>query len=371
MYKVLKTFVFFLISCSVVAQNNNLHFRHLTVDDGLPHTDATQVLQDKQGFIWISTYSGLTRFDGYEIKNFVSKNYKFQNVYLNRINKLFYDNDKIWLATQGGIAYFDIEKEEIFIPHFEKKVENNFSSVCIYKNQIFGLSNGKLYIFEQYDNLFKPLKIPENLPFINFIQISKEGELFLGTTDGLYSYRKNIYKKYALFTNNTPLKSLSFVGFDSSDNLVLGSNQFLSFVSIKNLKKQDLEVDTYNFNLLPNELEDFKNQNINSVVQDLKGDYWISTPIGLLKFDLKSKEFNIPKQSSSLSTKYTNNLLIDKSGSLWVSTFGGGVNFIDLTPKLFNTLRFEDQNSNYVRAIYEEDNTGNLWIGTRTEGLIY
>jgi ligand-binding sensor domain-containing protein len=89
MNRILQFFFFWGAFATVLAQNSTLPFRHLTVDSGLPHTDATQVLQDEKGFIWISTYAGLNRFDGYEIKNFVSKKYHLQNVYLNRINHIF------------------------------------------------------------------------------------------------------------------------------------------------------------------------------------------------------------------------------------------------------------------------------------------
>ena len=82
MNKIFATLLFLLVFINGLAQSNNLPFRHLTVDDGLPHTDATGILQDEKGFIWISTYAGLNRFDGYEIKNFVSKKYHLQNYLL-------------------------------------------------------------------------------------------------------------------------------------------------------------------------------------------------------------------------------------------------------------------------------------------------
>ncbi len=30
-------------------------FRYLTVDEGLSHTDANDIAQDKQGYIWVAT----------------------------------------------------------------------------------------------------------------------------------------------------------------------------------------------------------------------------------------------------------------------------------------------------------------------------
>ena len=38
--------------------------------DGLPHWNVTQMLQDNDGFIWMGTWNGLCRFDGYTFQSF-------------------------------------------------------------------------------------------------------------------------------------------------------------------------------------------------------------------------------------------------------------------------------------------------------------
>ena len=48
----------------------NLCFSHLTVEHGLSHNVANNVVQDRWSFVWISTFGGLSRFDGYEVKVF-------------------------------------------------------------------------------------------------------------------------------------------------------------------------------------------------------------------------------------------------------------------------------------------------------------
>lgn len=39
-------------------------------EDGLPHAHITQLLQDELGFIWLATWNGLCRYDGYEFQTF-------------------------------------------------------------------------------------------------------------------------------------------------------------------------------------------------------------------------------------------------------------------------------------------------------------
>jgi AraC-like DNA-binding protein len=39
-------------------------------EDGLPHGHVTQILQDRQGLMWLATWNGLCRYDGYEFRTF-------------------------------------------------------------------------------------------------------------------------------------------------------------------------------------------------------------------------------------------------------------------------------------------------------------
>ena len=41
-----------------------------SVENGLAHNSITDIIKDNDGFIWLSTKDGLSRFDGYNFKNF-------------------------------------------------------------------------------------------------------------------------------------------------------------------------------------------------------------------------------------------------------------------------------------------------------------
>src|SRR5687767_2746241 len=47
-----------------------LHFTHLTSEDGLAQNSVEAILQDRQGFMWIGTSAGLSRYDGYHFTNY-------------------------------------------------------------------------------------------------------------------------------------------------------------------------------------------------------------------------------------------------------------------------------------------------------------
>src|SRR3954463_12493445 len=57
---------------SLSRQPSSFKFEHLNATDGLSHNKVQCILQDKQGYIWFGTVSGLNRYDGYGFKVFVN-----------------------------------------------------------------------------------------------------------------------------------------------------------------------------------------------------------------------------------------------------------------------------------------------------------
>ncbi|HEY8972095.1 MAG TPA: two-component regulator propeller domain-containing protein, partial [Puia sp.] len=94
------------------SQPHPFRFSHLTVNEDLSHTDADDILQDKNGFIWIATLFGLDRFDGYHVKRFYNRNDPFRNAFKNRVICLADDRTGgVWLGTEGGLQRFDTKTE--------------------------------------------------------------------------------------------------------------------------------------------------------------------------------------------------------------------------------------------------------------------
>ena len=52
------------------AQLNPANLTQFTEQDGVPGSQVNHVLQDKFGYIWVSTINGLARYDGYDFKRF-------------------------------------------------------------------------------------------------------------------------------------------------------------------------------------------------------------------------------------------------------------------------------------------------------------
>lgn len=64
---------FFIIVCTGWLTLSGQPLQNVTYydeEDGLPHAHITQLLQDELGFIWLATWNGLCRYDGYEFQTF-------------------------------------------------------------------------------------------------------------------------------------------------------------------------------------------------------------------------------------------------------------------------------------------------------------
>ena len=70
---------------------------------GLSQAHATQILQDRDGFLWIATWNGLCRFDGYEFQRMASQAGDGCSMPSDRIRD-------IWLSDDGNL-YCNIDDE--------------------------------------------------------------------------------------------------------------------------------------------------------------------------------------------------------------------------------------------------------------------
>ena len=117
------------------------------------------------------------------------------------------------------------------------------------------------------------------------------------------------------------------------------------------------------------------------ILQDRRGFLWFATRDGLSRFDgYKVTSFR-HQGTGTVSHNDIWAVYEDRAGSkalsgtLWVGTYGGGLNKFDRATQTFTYYRHDPQNPNslsddHVRAIYEfSDEPGILWIATYGGGL--
>ena len=64
----------FVLAMGAVAQTDYVRTKNFTTREGLPSNVVNSIIQDRQGYLWLGTNQGLTRFDGYRFVNFYVEN---------------------------------------------------------------------------------------------------------------------------------------------------------------------------------------------------------------------------------------------------------------------------------------------------------
>jgi signal transduction histidine kinase/DNA-binding response OmpR family regulator len=99
-----------LISSGFVATAQTLPgYESVSIAHGLSQGMVYDILQDKEGFIWVGTKDGLNRYDGYNFKVFTNDPSRIRSLSSNSINKLFEDSKgRIWVGTENdGLNIYD------------------------------------------------------------------------------------------------------------------------------------------------------------------------------------------------------------------------------------------------------------------------
>ncbi len=95
-------------------------FERYTSLDGLPNNAISDIHQDSKGFVWLCTWYGLSRFDGYIFKNYLTLPGDRSPLLHNRFLRITEDVDGyLWLTTYDNKLYrFDRRSEQFTgIPH--------------------------------------------------------------------------------------------------------------------------------------------------------------------------------------------------------------------------------------------------------------
>ncbi|XZF14225.1 histidine kinase [Chitinophagaceae bacterium MMS25-I14] len=100
----LRAYLFiFLTLFAGLATGQECNYVHYDVRDGLPSSNVHGITQDKDGFIWFATESGLCRFDGIHFKVFTTND----GLPSNEVLGIWPDSkDRLWIITFGSSACY-------------------------------------------------------------------------------------------------------------------------------------------------------------------------------------------------------------------------------------------------------------------------
>jgi ligand-binding sensor domain-containing protein len=293
-------------------------FKRYTTSDGLVNEVILQIMQDSNGFLWISTASGISRFDGTHFKNYgYTEGLQGLIVY-----KIFEDkNHRLWIGTSKGIARLE---GSLFIQYSNtgpgESIVFNFGEFSQYG--LVAFSETGMYKLED-ENKWSKINVLPEYNRSNCIEM-------IEADSGVYmNYKNAIIFKRPDFAARVLIED-NFVGAENLCNGIQVKNKRV-YAGVKNKLYEitngeiTLLIDSipinkfYNFTVEPN------------------GDIWInSSQKGLFRYQFSGK---LTRNVSSY--RYDSNTsgfpFIDDQGHLWITSYEGLVRtsvkvYEDFTP---------------------------------------
>lgn len=376
-------FILLLVNIQILAQNKL--FKSLTVQEGLSDEDINCIIQDKKGFLWIGTESGLNRYDGYEFKIFKYNQNDKNSLPNNSIWSLYEDKkSNIWIGTKSGdLVRFSPFDEKFYTIEFanSKITDNSITSIIEdTKGDIwFGTYSNGLYRYKISDGQIKNWNYERDLPntlsnnYVTSLLVDKYGGIWATTYNGLNYINPNEDENKIVVYRNKPGNNNSI-----NNDLIWNISESkydddLLFIcnagGLNTYNQKSKKFGQINFVI---EYPSQFSSGVASVVENKSENeniLWIATYGGLFKLDLnsgKSKQFIADKENSlGLITNQIDRIMMDKSGVLWLIT-DKGLNYLPSSIKKIN-YRFLDYLSQpIVQELFKTDIKAILALDSRT-----
>ncbi len=313
---------------------------------GLKHNSIIDICQTRDGYLWLSTYTNLYRFDGITFKSYPA---------VIAPRSLYEDSGgRLWIGTTSGIF--------------------------IYSNGVFSRFPGDTVL---------------NTSVIQVILERSNGTMLFGFAAGVASFdgKKIIDRSSEYNVRGTSVWSL----VESSDQTVwIGTDHGIRKIYGTTVETIDTSSASLRHNVVRTILEDrfgsiwigtagggitrFRSERhtifstadglssnvIRELYEDNNGSIWIGTSGGGLS-RYRNGRFETLTSNDGLTTDVIWALCQDREGSLWIGTGGGGLNRIK--DSRFTALtKKEGIGNNFLWTTYE-DSRGRQWLGTNGSGV--
>jgi diguanylate cyclase (GGDEF)-like protein/PAS domain S-box-containing protein len=382
-----------LNSTFIESNKNQLKFNQLSTLDGLSNSNVFGITQDKQGFIWFGTEDGLNRFDGNNIVTYRHNSNDVNSIANNVIRKIFYDSEQtLWVGTQNGLSRYNRELDNF----------DNFFNIA---NNDYSLRDNIIWdIYQNKSNLIKPL-------------------LWISTTNGLHTLTmgsddKNItFQRIKIRNYNDKLKEIKTIFQDKQQNYWLGSfkhgihllsKNFTYLGSLSSQNKYDLNINAKSlfdikvidnhywlgtdnglfivddrYKLVTHLTADNTKENrdteqrllsndIRSIAQFNENHVWLATHKGLNTINLLNDQIDSYQNNAhatSLSENWLMDIFQDTNDSMWLASYGGGLNKHSPLTSLFHHGLPTKESNNFRVESFAETSDGTIWLSSEEQGL--
>lgn len=326
--------------------------RQYTVRDGLIQSNPAQILQSHNGFIWVSTWNGVSRFDGRDFETF-----QFDSLLNQHMQRLENTADgNLWMIAydRHSLYLYDIRENKLI--NVLKQYEQHFNTPLQIEN-LYPLSKGITWVTLNNGGCFrisdKECTVSSGIQYITAIDDVELGKISRVFEDKQGEEWVFSDKGVSIFGKRT-ISSYPFSMFETMDNLV--------FLASQNGRLAYYDVNTMQFNIVPfqekiqhiNGIKVLKDNQL-AVLSD-KGLYLCRFPeLAMEKYD-----FSLPGHDDAAVRK----VYQDSKGFLWIFTGLPGI--IRLDPET-GVKQYLNTPSGYMASspenelfIYEDPN-GVVW----------
>lgn len=355
-----KFFLFGLLLASflVTESGQAKGFRNISRKDGLSSNRTYGAIEDKDGFLWVSTGAGIDRFDGrhfvhYPLKNLeeiASRGFTYNYLLIDTSNNIF-------VVSNRGYVYRLSRKQDRFNPVKDFAVYNGkyVATAFLDRNNhlLLGTPNG-LLVYNYAKGKFISTPVKKNVRGI----LAFGNGYLLGMTNHILWISSDFKKTHPLgkwnpeLGNNIRIRALSYDPFNK--RIWFGTqNAGLYYFDLKSNRYKESNC---NLNIKKYPVWDIVQANDTTMLVGTDG-------AGLFLVDLRKRAMikqytHDPDNENSISSNVIYDILISREQVYFISTDFGGVDVLNPLLPSFRMLKREKGNTNslrnnVVRAIIE------------------
>lgn len=352
-----------LFLCTVVSAQ---HFRAVGVADGLPNSVVKCFAQDEKGYLWMGTFNGLCRYDGFGFATYRNVSGDSTSIANSHVEALLAQEEGLYVGTTKGLDWFSFA--------------NGQFSRCTYINEEGTAQTLSSYItqIEQIDDAIFVLDISRRLwvkqkgtiSFNEFrvfapsqiyaIAPYRDNKMLLLTSEALMLVDTKSFQVIDRF----PVKGLPL----SWNNLYYSKNLNVAVLgSSIGYAGQTFEISPENrISIAKLRVP----ENIKATIDYNNKTYFATDGEGLFEY---SREDNLIKcytpQNSLISGFAVHSLFADRGGNLWIGTYRDGLNVLSSRFDFFKcyTMAAGELSYQVVSSLYV--NNGKIYAGMDGGGL--
>ncbi|HEX4966616.1 MAG TPA: two-component regulator propeller domain-containing protein [Thermoanaerobaculia bacterium] len=323
----------------------NYHLDTWQTEQGLPQNSVTAVARTPDGYLWVGTQDGLSRFDGVRFTTFTPNN--APGLASSAITQLLVTGDgTLWIGT-GGSGLSRLQHGRFTtLTQRNGLPDNRIEALLADPDGSLWIGTGRGLARWQGGRLAPaPIAgLPETV--INALCRDHRGTVWVGTDAGAFRLTGG---RAEPFTTRQGLSDdrVHTLAADRDGALWIGT-----YRGLNRLRDGRLTIYTAQNGLSGDE--------IRSLHEDRDGQFWIGTRLGLQS--LRDGRPTLPVFTGGPEPTGIDTLYDDTEGNLWIGTGSTGLERLKRTA--FSPLEGDPDLGGHAAWSTFEDRDGSLWIGT-------